>query len=210
MPGLSPVVASGVHSSSRCVGLSLSRPLLLRSTGSRCAGSLIVAHGPSCSGPCGIFPDQGSNPCPLYWQADSQPLHHQGSPRTFSKATKLVSEWLCYQLICSLLHEFSCCKWLLGPYNEGLAFRLPKLLNVCILPSPTSLTSPLPPTHSPPLSVCLSVCLSLSPFSSCRGKLPPTRTRIYRKLETTESKCNSSSQTSDPFNPNRGESQMPI
>ena len=29
--GLSPVVASGGHSSSRCVGLSLSRPLLLRS-----------------------------------------------------------------------------------------------------------------------------------------------------------------------------------
>ena len=28
----------------------------------------------------GIFPDQGSNPCPLRWQADSQPLRHQGSP----------------------------------------------------------------------------------------------------------------------------------
>ena len=27
-----------------------------------------------------IFPDQGSNPCPLHWQADSQPLRHQGSP----------------------------------------------------------------------------------------------------------------------------------
>ena len=78
--GLSPVAASGGHSSSRCVGLSLSRPLLLRSTGSRCAGSAIVAHGPSCSAACGIFPDQGSNPCPLHWQADSQPLRHQGSP----------------------------------------------------------------------------------------------------------------------------------
>ena len=30
-------------------GPSLSRPLLLRSTGSRRAGSVIVAHGPSCS-----------------------------------------------------------------------------------------------------------------------------------------------------------------
>ena len=29
---------------------------------------------------CGILPDQGSNPCPLHWQADSQPLRHQGSP----------------------------------------------------------------------------------------------------------------------------------
>ena len=77
---LSPVAASGGHSSSRRVGLSLSRPLLLRSTGSRRAGSEVVAHGLSCSAACGIFPDQGSNPCPLHWQADSQPLRHQGSP----------------------------------------------------------------------------------------------------------------------------------
>ena len=70
--GLSPVAASGGHSSSR--------PLLLWSTGSRRAGSVIVAHGPSRSAACGILPDQGSNPCPLHRQADSQPLCHQGSP----------------------------------------------------------------------------------------------------------------------------------
>ena len=81
--GLSLVAVSGGHSSSRCAGLSLSRSLLLRSTGSRRAGSVIVAHGPSCSVACGIFPDQGSNPCPLHWQADSQPLCHQGSPKCF-------------------------------------------------------------------------------------------------------------------------------
>ena len=69
--GLSLVAASGGHSSSRCVGLSLSRPLFLQSTGSRCASSVVVAHGPSCSAACEIFPDQGSNPCPLHWQADS-------------------------------------------------------------------------------------------------------------------------------------------
>ena len=79
--GLSLVAASRGHSSSWCAGLSLSRPLLLRSTGSRRAGSVIVAHGPSCSAACGIFPDQGSNLCPLHWQAGSQPLRHQGSPR---------------------------------------------------------------------------------------------------------------------------------
>ena len=78
--GLSLVVASGGHSSSRCAGLSLSRPLLLQSTGSRRAGSVVVAPGLSCSAACGIFPDQGSNPCPLHWQVDSQPLRHQGSP----------------------------------------------------------------------------------------------------------------------------------
>ena len=78
--GLSPVAASGGHSSSWCMGLSLSRPLLLRSTGSRRAGSVVVAHGPSCSAACGIFSDQSTNLCPLRWQADSQPLRHQGSP----------------------------------------------------------------------------------------------------------------------------------
>ena len=55
-------------------------PPPLQSTGSRRAGSVVVAHGPSRSTACGIFPDQGSNPCPLHWQADSQPLRHQGSP----------------------------------------------------------------------------------------------------------------------------------
>ena len=92
--GLSPVAASDGHSSSRCVGLSLSPPLLLQGTGSRRAGSVVVAHGPSCSAACGIFPDQGSNPCPLHWQADSQPLRHQGSPRTHGlliEITHLVS-----------------------------------------------------------------------------------------------------------------------
>ena len=78
--GLSLVAASGGHSSSQCTGLSLSWPLLLRSTGSRRAGAVIVAHGPSCSAACGIFPDQCLNPCPLHWQADSQQLCHQGSP----------------------------------------------------------------------------------------------------------------------------------
>ena len=80
MRGLSLVAASGGHSSSRCAGLSLLWPLLLRGTVSKRAGSVVVAHGTSCSEACGIFPDQGSNPCPLHWQADSQPLRHQGSP----------------------------------------------------------------------------------------------------------------------------------
>ena len=86
--GLSLVAASGGHSSSQCAGLSLSRPLSLQSTGSRSAGSVVVAHGPSCSVACGIFPDQGSNPCPLHWQADSQPLCHQGSPVFYLNKTE--------------------------------------------------------------------------------------------------------------------------
>ena len=46
------------------------------------AGSVVVARGLTCSVACGIFPDQGSNPCLLHWQADSLPLSHQGSPST--------------------------------------------------------------------------------------------------------------------------------
>ena len=33
--------------------------------------SVVVARGLSCSVACGIFPDQGSNPRSLLWQADS-------------------------------------------------------------------------------------------------------------------------------------------
>ena len=62
------------------MGLSLLWPLPLWSTGSRRSGSAAMAHGPSHSAACGIFPDRGTNPCPLHRQADSQPLHHQGSP----------------------------------------------------------------------------------------------------------------------------------
>ena len=52
-------------------GLLLQWLLLLQSMGCRHAGSVVVAHGLSCSMACGIFPDQGSNPRPLHWQADS-------------------------------------------------------------------------------------------------------------------------------------------
>ena len=106
--GLSLVAASGGHSSSRCAGLSLSWPLLLGSPGSRRAGSVVVAHGPSCSTACGIFPDQGSNPCPLHWQADSQPLRHQGSPNSFIFKAEIAvhgfstaGDWCSQPLSCS-------------------------------------------------------------------------------------------------------------
>ena len=86
---------------SRQVGTTLHRgarashywPLLLRSTGSRRAGSAIVAHGPSCSAACGILPDQGSNPCPLHRQADSQPLCHQGSPSLYTFKKTWWKSW---------------------------------------------------------------------------------------------------------------------
>ena len=102
--GLSVVAASGGHSSSRCASLSLSQPLLLWSTGSRRACSVVVAHGPRSSAACGIFPNQGSNPCSLHWQADSQPLRHQGIPdvvfflrRPKTVISKKIPESICYR-----------------------------------------------------------------------------------------------------------------
>ena len=115
MRGLSLVAASGGHSSSRCAGLSLSQPLLLWSTGSRRAGSVIVAHGPSCSAACGIFPDQGSNPCPLHWQADSQPLRHQGSPDITFK--------------CLLIHLFFSLEICVSKKVDHLSYRVVYILD---------------------------------------------------------------------------------
>ena len=80
MLGFSLVVASGDYSSLQYMGFSLWWLLLLQSMGSRRAGSVVVAHGLCSLMACGIFPDQGLNPCPLHWQADSLPLSHQGSP----------------------------------------------------------------------------------------------------------------------------------
>ena len=37
---------------------------------------VVRAHGLICPMACGIFPDLGSNPCPLHWQAGSLPLDH--------------------------------------------------------------------------------------------------------------------------------------
>ena len=101
--GFSLVAASGGHSSSRCAGLSLLRPLLLRSTGSRRAGSAIVAHGPNCSAGRGILPDQGPNLCPLHWPADSQPLRHQGNPNAmFLNVLLAMSHIILFFLVDSL------------------------------------------------------------------------------------------------------------
>ena len=43
-------------------------------------GSVVVAHGLSCPSACGIFLDQGLNPCLLHLQTDSLLLSHRGSP----------------------------------------------------------------------------------------------------------------------------------
>ena len=101
MHRLSLVVASGGYSLLWCLGFSL-RWLLSWSSDSRhtgfsscslnlvvmahslwSAGSVVAPHGLSCSVARGIFPDQGSNPCPLHLQADSDPLYPPAKSHSF-------------------------------------------------------------------------------------------------------------------------------
>ena len=90
-------------------GFSLWWSLLLQSTGSRCSGLLVAVRGlsgcgsPACSiavvhglcysKACGVFLDQGSNPCGLPWQ-NSLPLSHRGSSTSiYSFLSLLQSLW---------------------------------------------------------------------------------------------------------------------
>ena len=58
--------------------------LVVVTCGLQSLGSVVIAHGLSCSSTCGIFLDQESNPCPLHCQVDCYPLYHQRSPRICS------------------------------------------------------------------------------------------------------------------------------
>ena len=82
--------------------------LLFQSTALEIQASVVVVHGLSCLGACGIFPDQGSNPSPLHWLIYSQPLDHQGS---------LVSLYLKPTEV-----EFSIC-WYAHLKRQGLLFN---------------------------------------------------------------------------------------
>ena len=66
---------------------------LLSNCGARApehVGSVVVVHGLISCWSAGLgaprhvgssFPDQGSNPRPLHWKADSEPLDHQEVPQ---------------------------------------------------------------------------------------------------------------------------------
>ena len=62
--------------------------------------SVIVAHRLSCPTACGIFSGQRLNLCLLHWQADSQPLEHQGSLHSsFCKSIHLRLPSFCLKFI---------------------------------------------------------------------------------------------------------------
>ena len=69
-------------------------------------GSIVMAHGLSCSAACGIFPDQESNSGPLQWQEDSLSLDHQGSP--INKFLMKVSTQCFYKQCCCTLNRHPC------------------------------------------------------------------------------------------------------
>ena len=76
--GLCLVAVSGA-SVVWCAGFSLLWFLLLQSMGSRYPGFSSCNTWACCHMGCGIFSDQGLNPCPLRWQVDSKLLDHQRS-----------------------------------------------------------------------------------------------------------------------------------
>ena len=69
--GLSLDAASRGSSTVAVLRLLIAVLLLLQSLGSRVWASVVVAHGLRCPTACGIFSNQGWNPCPLNWQTGS-------------------------------------------------------------------------------------------------------------------------------------------
>ena len=61
-------------------------------------GFIIVASGLSCPEAGGIFLDQGQNPCPLHWQADSYPLLLQEVQVIYSLSV------ICLSILSPVLH----------------------------------------------------------------------------------------------------------
>ena len=88
--GPPPAAASGGHSSSRCAGLPPSRPLPLRSRGSRRSGSAVVAHGPSRSAARGILPDQGPERASPALAGRLPTTAPPGKPQCVFKASQVI------------------------------------------------------------------------------------------------------------------------
>ena len=73
--GSSPVAARGPLTVVACCG---TRAPAAAAPGLRAQSQKLCCTGVAALA-CGIFPDQGSNPCLLHWQADSYPPSNQRS-----------------------------------------------------------------------------------------------------------------------------------
>ena len=56
--------------------------------------SVVVIHGLSCPTACGIFPNQGSNLCPLYWQILNHWTTREGPHFAYKEAKQKVKRFL--------------------------------------------------------------------------------------------------------------------
>ena len=65
-----------------------------------------------------IFPGEGSNPCPLHWQAGSSPLDHQGNLSVLYSQPSFYADLMCglkaHELPGDTTHA-----WLISPFSKG-------------------------------------------------------------------------------------------
>ena len=106
---------------SHCGGFSCCRVWALGHVGFSSSGSWALEHRLNscgswlgCSTPCGIFPDQRSNPCLLHWQMDSLLLSHQGCPKmslivrlSYTTEKEKCCPWNWYNAFLSLSVSYS-------------------------------------------------------------------------------------------------------
>ena len=131
-----------------------------------------MAHGFSCSVACGIFPDQGSNPSPLHWQADSSPRSHQGSSPLFFTTVQLthhVAHLCCPARSFSHTHAHSSHAPLPDGPSQDAEDSSVRHRGRCSLTRPLDGSLSLPPKPTAPClrrpQICKSVYLSQFPLS---------------------------------------------
>ena len=101
--------------------------------------SIVVVYQLSCLMACEIFPDQGSNPCPLHWQLNFQPVdHHRSLQACFIKCQTHYN--------CSVNIQFSSVQFSRSVVSDSLRPHEPQQARP---PCP----SPTPGVHSNPCSL---------------------------------------------------------
>ena len=67
----------------------------------------------------GIFPDQGLNLCPLYWQVDSYPKYYQGSPPSYPLYVYTTACLSTHLLVGSWVVTFFWLLWIMLQWTLG-------------------------------------------------------------------------------------------
>ena len=137
-------------------------------------GPVVVVHRLSCSLAHGIFLDQGSNPYPLSWLADSLPLSHQESPNkmTFWKNILRNKSFLLWKILGNTQG------WGVFLASYGALYSSPDTeLLIKVLPYSSYLTSPLsmspwtqtthPELHEGHITPVSKACESLKMMVEC-------------------------------------------